>query len=83
MRATALVAMLVLAGCYSTVETEQEPPLTEHPKDEQEPICPVGERPLFWVGTPRECETIRFDCPQGTVLVQDACGCGCDEGDLQ
>lgn len=41
--------------------------------------CPPNRRPLFFVGSPFECQTIRFDCPAGTHYVGDEeCGCGCD-----
>ena len=41
--------------------------------------CPVGERPVFFVGSAEECQTIRFDCPPTTHYVGgEACGCGCD-----
>lgn len=41
--------------------------------------CPPNRRPLFFVGSVDECQTIRFDCPAGTHYVADEeCGCGCD-----
>lgn len=85
-----LAVLAVVAGCARPVDVEPPGP-PPRPLEAAAPaqdasleradgvlVCPADKRPTFFVGTPEECETIRFDCPPTTHLVEGDCGCGCD-----
>jgi hypothetical protein len=42
------------------------------------PCNPDKEPHRNYVGTPQQCETMRYDCPSATFSFLNDCGCGCE-----